>query len=288
MLITGIPPHATQVAFASSRRGLAFTCAGEQHCSGRSVTYRTSDGGLTWRLILSSGESRIFSVESVPNVVAWLSTGRSRTATIHLHEQVGRAPATAITVRPRLATVAFRTKAAAWGATDARAAHGRFLVTADGGRTWSGAPVSPCGRRAPATVRPVGVHSGFVVCVGFRSAGSQPQAVYRTTDNGRHWHLQTRRAGTGYAIRLTRSPDGRLWLTHARGPITVSADLGRHWTPRPDLSQDDARSVPSISFAGRKAGFVDRVCGGRADLLRSADRGVTWQAAPRAGATCAR
>jgi photosystem II stability/assembly factor-like uncharacterized protein len=192
-----------------------------------------------------------------------------------------------ITVQPRLATVAFRTKAVAWGATDSRAERGRFLVTADGGRTWSGAPVNPCRRKAPATVRPVGVRSGFVVCVGVRSAGSQAQAVYRTTDNGRHWRLQTRRVGAGYAIRLTRSPDGRLWLTHARGPITVSADLGRHWTPRPDLSQDDDISVPSISFAGRKAGFIDRICGGRADLLRSADRGVTWQAAPRGGTACA-
>jgi photosystem II stability/assembly factor-like uncharacterized protein len=287
MLITGIPPHATQIAFASSHRGLALGCAPEQGCSGRSITYRTSDGGLTWRRILSSGEPRIFSVESVPNVVAWLSAGRGRTAAIHLHEQVGRARTTVIAVRPRLATIAFRTKAVAWGATDARAHGGRFLVTDDGGRTWTGAPVNPCRRKAPATVRPVGVRSGFVVCVGTRRAGSQAQAVYRTTDDGRHWRLQTRQAGAGYAIRLTRSPDGRLWLTHARGPITVSSDLGRHWTARPDLSQDDDRSVPSISFAGRKAGFIDRVCGGRADLLRSADRGATWQAAPRAGTACA-
>src|SRR4051794_41934645 len=121
MLITGIPPHATQIAFASSHRGLAFGCAPEQGCSGRSITYRTSDGGLTWRRILSSAEPRIFSVESVPNVVAWLSAGRGRTAAIHLPEQGGRARAAVIAGRPRLAPIALPPKAGAGGATGAPA-----------------------------------------------------------------------------------------------------------------------------------------------------------------------
>ena len=297
MLITGLPAHATQVAFASSRRGLAFTCAPEQRCRTRSALYRTSDGGLTWRRILSAGEPRVFAVESVPNVVAWLTSGRSRTAPVHLHEQVGRAATTVITVRPRLATIAFRTRARAWGAT-APAVGGRFLVTTDAGHTWTDAPRNPCGRSAPAALRPVTAATGVVVCVGRRGAGGQAKSVYRTADGGRHWRLQARIGGgrtpvgaiplAGAVGRLVRSPDGRLWMTIARGPMLVSTDLGRHWRQRADLAPDGAaRAAPSIAFAGRKAGFIDRICGGRADLLRSGDRGATWQAAPRAGAPCA-
>ena len=272
-LIAGIPPAATQIAFASSTRGLAFTCAPEAACKGKGAIYRTSDGGLTWRKILSTGEPRVLVVDSAPSVVAWLTSGRSTTSARHLHVQIGRASTTVVTVGPRLAKVAFRAAHDAWGITD----RGAFLTTANGGRTWSSIPANPCGSLKPTAVRPVTAAIGLVVCSG--------NAVYRTKDGGRHWKRMTRRAGTGTPRELDRSPDGRLWLALPHS-LKVSTDLGVHWRARTELGTG-ASAPRSLSFPGLKTGYLTRLCtDGTSDLVRSNDRGTTWHEQPRAAGPC--
>ncbi len=288
--VTGIPPAATQIAFASSTRGLAFSCAAEQACPGKGAVYRTSDGGLTWRKILSSGEPRVLAVDSAPNVVAWLTSGRSTRSARHLHVQIGRAATTIVTVKPQIATVAFRAARDAWGVTDT----GRFLTTSDGGRTWASVPANPCASLEATAARLVNATIGLVVCTGRPETGFQAKTVYRTKDGGRHWTRMARATAqdgstlSGGSVRqLFRSPDGRLWLTVDRAALLVSSDLGRHWASRADLGSGET-TPRSLSFPGAKTGFLTRRCGGgrASDVVRSRDRGTTWQELPRAAGPC--
>lgn len=209
----------------------------------------------------------------------------------------------------------------------------RLLITHDGGRTWRGQPAPVIGSvshptardgwiaasfSVPGTPQLVVTHDGGqtwqtlaqpegdVKSIFFRTllegwllagtqpgAGSQPKAVYHTTDGGRTWvRLAASRewdqtvgqdggiTDSGYLgpMVFTTPRDG--WIASARGGLLHSADGGKTWTPAPI----DAHYFVDVHFADPRDGWALSI--EDPGLWATSDGGKTWRsiALPSGGA----
>ncbi len=166
-------------------------------------------------------------------------------------------------------------------------AGGTFLRTTDGGAHWR-AGVVP-GAEA---VQFRDVHALDSLTAWLLSIPSGDSArIYRTTDGGEHWTLQFQNHDpaafydcfafwdTRHALAISDAVTGRI-------PILLTDDGGEHWTLLPQTeapAADSGEGSPAASgtcvVSGRPGHAWIGTIGGKqgARVLRTADRGRTWQ-----------
>ena len=166
-----------------------------------------------------------------------------------------------------------------------------LMKTTDGGLRWSLLTSPPLmfpgtGWNAIDFVNP---NRGWLLTGGQPSAGSQQKALYTTENGGVSWTLVTRSEslgspqtpqglpGTGYIDSLKFSNSSQGYLPLDRGPILVTHDGGRNFSPiwtqsfPPDLSM-----VSSLSFPSTLVGYVLTTFSGATTLWRSSQGQNTW------------
>jgi photosystem II stability/assembly factor-like uncharacterized protein len=114
--------------------------------------------------------------------------------------------------------------------------------TDDGGRSWATVQ-DPCDLPGPSALRLAAFASGLLlVCGGSPGAGSQPLAVYASSDGGAHWEL---RSTTGFVSHpsvgevpgrccladLAAVSPSLAWMAISEDTLYGTTDGGRTWRP---------------------------------------------------------
>jgi len=159
-----------------------------------------------------------------------------------------------------------------------------LAVTHDGGDTWQ-TLTTPC---APATsledrMAALDDRTIWVVCGGGPSeAGNQQKQLITSTDGGLHWNYPPNppEGGNLQSLALSGPTSGVTgWLAAAHGPLYVTIDRGRTWSPA------DTRGV-RVDLAGSGAIeviFTDPLHGWAAtsdEIFRTTDGGGHWSGVP--------
>ncbi|MEB3339360.1 photosynthesis system II assembly factor Ycf48 [Okeania sp.] len=183
-----------------------------------------------------------------------------------------------------------------------------LLHTDDAGESWNEVPLSSKLPGAPNTIVALGPSSAEMT--------TDIGAIYRTEDEGQHWHAQVEDA-VGVVRNISRSTDGKYIAVSAKGNFYSTWEPGqKSWTPH---NRQNSRRLENMGFGddGRlwslarggqlrfsdpenledwgepinpeyatSWGFLDLayrtpeeiwVSGGSGNLLRSTDGGETWE-----------
>ena len=187
-------------------------------------------------------------------------------------------------VKARLRGVSAVSDTVAW----ASGADGTVLRTADGGRRWVKLPVPGADALDFRDIDAVDAQTAFVLSIG----PGESSRIYETTDAGATWTLQfTNQTRSAFfdamafwdaerGIAVSDSVEGEFY-------VLMTADGGRTWTRLPPDRFPDAQASEGFFAASGTNVAVwgsDHVwlATGAADVtrvLRSADRGETWEVA---------
>lgn len=169
----------------------------------------------------------------------------------------------------------------------ASGAGGSFLRTTDGGAHWNIGVVP-----GAEMVQFRDVHALDSLTAWLLSIPSGDSArIYHTSDGGAHWTLQFRNQDPAAFYDCFAFWDDRHAIAisdavHGRIPILLTDDGGAHWTLAPESSRpaaDSGEGSPAASgtcVVAQQPGLAwIGTIGGRqgARVLRSSDRGRTWQ-----------
>jgi photosystem II stability/assembly factor-like uncharacterized protein len=158
-----------------------------------------------------------------------------------------------------------------------------LAVTHDGGVTWQ-MLTTPC---PPATsfedrLAAVDDRTIWIVCGSQPSAGSQQKQLVTSTDGGLHWNYPPNPPLGGYVgnLALSATTGGVTgWLAMVRGPLYVTTDGGRTWTPA-DLRGAEVGPAGSGEI---EVVFTDPLHGWVAtstEIFRTSDGGRQWTGVP--------
>lgn len=283
-------PQIYGIEMADDNVGLALTAAG---------ILRTSDGGKTWTEPYPIAAFTYGDLAFADGKRAWAVAG---SGVIRRTDDAG------LTWQPQqsgtgvhLHRIAVVSRDEAWvtGAGEGFSDHGPFsnppsvlLHTTDGGATWRKEPIAGYGQFLDVAF--VG-RTGWVVasrCAAgesFDACDIDQRILLRTADGGRTWEPISERPGV--------VPERMQWLDAKRGFATSfvltdpssksgvlalfrTGDGGKRWT----RVESAPRSVAEIHFASATEGWVSGdVCSTlecHIGVVRTADGGATWTAAP--------
>ena len=163
-----------------------------------------------------------------------------------------------------------------------------ILRTADGGATWTRLPSPTADRLDFRDIDAIDERTAYVLSIGSGSASR----IFKTTDAGATWQLQFANQDpdaffdamafwdADHGIAVSDSVNGRF-------VIITTEDGGRAWTPvpadrlPPALPNEGAfaASGTNVTVSGRDHVWFATGAAARARVLRSDDRGRTWQIA---------
>jgi photosystem II stability/assembly factor-like uncharacterized protein len=158
-----------------------------------------------------------------------------------------------------------------------------LATTRDGGATWQSL-TTPC---APGTsfqdrMAAIDDRTIWVVCGSQPGAGEQEKQLITSTDGGRHWNYPPNPPLGGYVANLALSaPTNGVtgWLAMVRGPLYMTRDGGRTWTPA-DLRGAEVGPAGSGEI---EVVFTDPLHGWAATstaIFRTSDGGLHWTGVP--------
>jgi photosystem II stability/assembly factor-like uncharacterized protein len=167
---------------------------------------------------------------------------------------------------------------------------GGLLLTADGGRTWTALPASPCREIGwPVSVSFVGRLHGWVGCAGMSGAGEAPKGVAETTDGGRTWTVRARVTPpsspvgsisiSDYLDGIAMRPSGVGLAWEGLGGTLRTTDGGRTWTPMPP-GGSGAGPIPAGGWAITDRDWLILLWDPNAQatvLYATDDGGATWR-----------
>jgi photosystem II stability/assembly factor-like uncharacterized protein len=172
---------------------------------------------------------------------------------------------------------------------------GTVLRTTDGGQTWQQRSAPGPDSLQFRDVEAMSAHVAYVLSIGTGAASR----IYKTTDGGASWSLQFRNgdtqaffdcmalwneeAGFAFSDAVSPAPDAT-----PRFPVTTPESGGEAWTPvepGPRAFAGEGSFAASGTCAAARSdslGWIGtgNAAGRAARVLRTADRGRTWQAAP--------
>jgi photosystem II stability/assembly factor-like uncharacterized protein len=286
-------PAVSSVAFFDAAHGLVVGAT----TTGDAAVWRTSDGGRTWAetdlgmpglaFVTVSAPSAAWATVLCPNP-AWTGDTCSVIASsdggVTWHSVSDR----------KLVAMSFVDAEHGWGFVSGEASPGGvggLLSTADGGRTWTALPASPCREIGwLVSVSFVDRLHGWVGCAGMAGAGLAPKGVAETTDGGRTWTVRARvtpASGpvgsisiTDYLEGIAMRPSGVGLAWEGRGGTLRTTDGGRTWTPMPP-GGSDAGPIPAGGWAITDRDWLILLWDPNAQttvLYATHDGGATWRA----------
>ena len=286
-------PAVSSVAFFDAAHGLVVGAT----TTGDAAVWRTSDGGSTWAetdlampplaFVTVSGPSSAWATVLCPNP-AW--TGDTCSVIASADGGV-----TWHTVSDRkLVGLSFVDAENGWGFVSGEASPGGvggLLSTADGGRTWTALPASPCREIGwLVSVSFVDRRHGWVGCAGMAGAGQAPKGIAETTDGGRTWTVRARVGPPSgpvgsisigdYLDGIAMRPSGVGLAWEGRGGTLRTTDGGRTWTPMPP-GGSDAGPIPAGGWAITDRDWLILLWDPNAQaavLYATHDGGATWRA----------
>ena len=242
-------PKIFSVSMISPSQGWASTCR-QSGCSYPQELQTTTNGGNTWHPIYRPGPNIFMgSPDFVSSSVGFMVETNTRTQQTHL------------------------------------------MKTTDGGLRWSllTSPSLMFPGNAWNAIDFVNPNRGWLLMGGQPSAGSQQKALYTTANGGVNWTLVTQSAslgspetpgglpGTGYIDGLNFSHSSQGYLPLDRGPILVTHDGGRNFSPIWTQSfPPDVSMVASLSFPSAAVGYVLTTSSGATTLWGTTQGGKTW------------
>jgi photosystem II stability/assembly factor-like uncharacterized protein len=222
------------VAFRGTREGwlIASDCA-----TGRGSTYRSFDGGRSWRAYAFHGHSCAaganFSLDVLNDKQAWVLQNEPTGPTARLYRTTDGGRSWQVVRRlAEYGKVAFVSPTRGW------LAGLRLLRTADGGRTWHLQPLpAPRGYHGRLVLLTAPHFFGRYGEVAGQYGGGKPViGFYRTGNGGRRWRLAATLPGSTPGLfpqfALSAVSASASWvLTAGVNPaVHVTHDGGRHWS----------------------------------------------------------
>jgi len=158
-----------------------------------------------------------------------------------------------------------------------------LAVTHDGGATWQ-TLTTPCASATSFDDRMAAIDDMtiWVVCGSQPGAGEQEKQLIASTDGGRHWNYPPNPPLGGYVgnLALSASTNGVIgWLAMVRGPLYMTKDGGRTWTPA-DLRGAEVgpagSGVIEVVFTDPRHGWAAT----STEIFRTSDGGLHWTGVP--------
>ena len=288
---SGTIPSLFQTQFFTSHRGIAVGSMGQSD-----GIFTTTSGGQHWRLVYM--RPAIFRVSMFSAQQGWLVTCANQGCEIpnelmatanggttwHVLYQ---APA-----HVSLSTPDFVSPTTGYMLATNQNTHGtRLMRTTDKGLQWSyvPAPINFPGNLGSALdfITP---KTGWLLSGGEPSAGYQSKTLYQTRNGGQTWQpvtstgslsssslTQNRLLAGGYIDGLDFLTPSWGYVPLSRGPILVTHDGGRHFTPQwtKTFSPGNA-TILSLSFLSPATGFILSEYPGLTSLWRTYNGGASW------------
>jgi photosystem II stability/assembly factor-like uncharacterized protein len=213
------------------------------------VVVRTTDGGATWTLQLSSGRRQLRGISPV-DASTWIAVGRLGTILRTTDSGDSWTLHDSVTTDSLVGISSFDGSTAT-----VVGAAGKILSTGDGGATWS--PQSSGSSNF--------LYGVFFVDSGNGWAVGDGGTILRTLDGGGTWSAQS--SQTTYNLRGVSFADADRGIAAGWGTMVRTDDGGATWIP-----QTVNYRLAAVSMADR-----DRaIAVGDGVILRTADGGVTW------------
>jgi photosystem II stability/assembly factor-like uncharacterized protein len=162
---------------------------------------------------------------------------------------------------------------------------GTFVVTTDGGTTWTPGIVPGAERLEFRDVEAISATEAFLLAAG----NGEDSRIYHTRDGGKHWALQftntdarafydcfsfwdpehgiTMSDGVGGVFPVLRTSDGRTW-----------SNIGGRMPPADSGEGAFAASGTCVATIGKGNAWIATGAGPRARVLATTDGGATWKA----------
>lgn len=240
---------ANSVAFWSPSEGIAVGA----DASGAGELWRTSDAGKTWSA-RTPGLPGMAVVTIVGTSDAWVTTTCTQgdyegPCALWASDDAGRT--WALVSQTHLQAISFVDAVHGWGTVDDPLTLGGsrssgVYRTADGGRSWSEIPGTPCGQIGfPVAVSFVTASRGWVGCLGDAGAGQAAKGVVETRDAGRTWVIRSATyvdgqhtdigsiSSSDYLMGLSMRASGVGIAWEGRGSTLRTDDGGKTWTGVP-------------------------------------------------------
>jgi photosystem II stability/assembly factor-like uncharacterized protein len=269
---TSIVPPALFVHFVDAKAGYVAAIAGNLAQSSATtadlILDATTDGGLTWKTVLtqySSAQCDSYVPPGSTPIPVLMEPGGTGWAKGGLRTTDGGATWRDVSpsaLRENIKTAYYPSgytdsyfngdhawQAGVYSSQNSCADHVTTFGTADGGRTWTHSAAIPL--QVPAGHRFAGLELDFI-----------------SADTGWLW-LPYPKQGGGFAPAVDQ------------GTLYGTSDGGAHWQHVTDLSLPSIDTGPCVAtgtilFGSATAGWLPVTCGGNAALLATADGGVTW------------
>ncbi|TAE26762.1 MAG: choice-of-anchor D domain-containing protein [Candidatus Kapaibacterium sp.] len=247
-----------------------------------SIIWQTSDGGRTWRQLRSDNVSGIYglAVNDAQNLIFSGDYVMGGSSNGGANWDVGYVqPDTAIA--PRTAQLYYYLSSPRKGLAYTCGDYSRVGKTEDGGKTWQALSLTEP-RRSDSLL---GIHfineqTGWIVGLkhGFGSDAG-PNVIYKTTNAGRTWTLQTPRTG------VVGTPDVALngvffindqigWVVGEGGVILKTTNGGSIWTAQRSTTRI---TLHAVHFVNPLQGFAVGGTFESAMILATSDGGTTWR-----------
>lgn len=158
-----------------------------------------------------------------------------------------------------------------------------LALTRDGGATWQSL-TTPCAPETSFEDRMAAIDDRtiWIICGSQPGAGEQEKQLITSTDGGHHWNYPPNPPLGGYVGNLALSaPTSGVtgWLAMLRGPLYLTTDEGRTWTPA-DLRGAEVGPAGSGEI---EVVFTDPLHGWAAtstEIFRTSDGGRQWTGVP--------
>jgi len=148
-----------------------------------------------------------------------------------------------------------------------------LAVTMDGGETWSLDTTTP---GYPSEMKFTSFNNGWIE--------GDPSYIYRTTDRGSHWELDSNRlisvlgSNAGYSLYFRDSLHG--WQGSSDVSIFATTDGGRTWHSQNSDSNYPSTWVSNIAFCNDHLGIALGNYEFEMMVLRTTDGGSNWEKVP--------
>jgi photosystem II stability/assembly factor-like uncharacterized protein len=271
---------AGSIAFVDAQHGWRVTLEGSSYDPftwGRSVLWRTADGGDTWTRLTARAPGGSSDGTIVPGMLGFYDAslglwGRPypvkqtflRTVDAGTHWKNS-----SVKVNGLLSDFAFASRRVVWACDYFGSAQsgGSIYKSTDGGATWrvskrAGGPTASDGFGAFRAISSPTTARCYVAAVGRRLGG-----LWLTSDGGGHWTRRGVPGGSAWGVSF--SIPGTGWIAASKG-LYKTTDDGRSWSKRLSVT---GMNGWTMCFVDAQHGWV----GGESGVVwRTADGGKSW------------